>query len=64
MADDHSTLPFARLFAGTMFEGLAGSPSQVAATLDGLKDEGVTGMTVSPKLPGSIERLGPALPSG
>jgi alkanesulfonate monooxygenase SsuD/methylene tetrahydromethanopterin reductase-like flavin-dependent oxidoreductase (luciferase family) len=63
VGDDDSTLPFSRLFAGTMFEGLAGSPSQVAETLHRFKGDGVTGMTVMPMLPGSIERLGPALPS-
>lgn len=58
VGDHESTAPFEGMFAGTVFDGLAGPPGQVAETLHGFAEDGVSGITVMPMLPGSVERLG------
>ena len=58
VGDRESTAPFNSMYAGTVFDGLAGPPDQVAETLHGFADDGVSGITVMPMLAGSIEQLG------
>lgn len=58
---DEATAPFKDLYAGTVFDGLAGSAGQVAETLHSFAEDGIAGITVMPMLPGSIEKLAPAL---